>query len=186
MSSEYPKVMQCYYVKVMLFVEHFATFLWPSLKLLQPWTCSECWISNKSGDEKCIACGNPKQSNSKSVKLTNISDQSSSFANVFGERTFKPFPSSGGTAFFLLHYAFSMNIVESAGNEYCVSLIWIIFLLLYQSMIGSNHQWSCDFFFFFIFRYYNFRHFIWFFCKIRNWRSQFNICYFCSINRKNA
>ncbi|VDM07344.1 unnamed protein product [Wuchereria bancrofti] len=65
----------------------------------KPWTCSECWISNKSTDDKCIACGNPKQSNGKGVKLTDISVKSSSFTNVFGDRTFKPVPSTGGISF---------------------------------------------------------------------------------------
>ncbi|CAG9536051.1 unnamed protein product [Cercopithifilaria johnstoni] len=65
----------------------------------KPWTCSECWISNKSTDDKCIACGNPKQSNGKSGKLADINAQSSSFTNVFGDRTFKPLPSSGGISF---------------------------------------------------------------------------------------
>ncbi|KAL3998699.1 Zn-finger in Ran binding protein and others family protein [Acanthocheilonema viteae] len=65
----------------------------------KPWTCSECWISNKLSDDKCIACGNPKQSNGKSVKLADISAQSSSFTNVFGDRTFKPLPTSGGISF---------------------------------------------------------------------------------------
>ncbi|KAM3720686.1 E3 SUMO-protein ligase [Dirofilaria immitis] len=65
----------------------------------KPWTCSECWISNKSSDNKCIACGNPKQSNGKAIKLTDISSQSNSFTSVFGDRTFKPLPSSGGISF---------------------------------------------------------------------------------------
>uniref|UniRef100_A0A0R3RPF5 RanBP2-type domain-containing protein n=1 Tax=Elaeophora elaphi TaxID=1147741 RepID=A0A0R3RPF5_9BILA len=65
----------------------------------KPWTCSECWISNKSADDKCAACGNLKQSNGKSVKLADISAQSSSSTNVFGDRTFKPLPSSGGISF---------------------------------------------------------------------------------------
>lgn len=77
------------------------TFSWPFLKLLQPWTCGECWIPNKSTDDKCVACGNPKQSNGKSIKLTDISVQSSSLINAFGDRTFKPLPSSGGIPFFI-------------------------------------------------------------------------------------
>ncbi|VDO39563.1 unnamed protein product, partial [Onchocerca flexuosa] len=62
----------------------------------KPWTCSECWVSNKSSDDKCIACCNPKQSNAKTVKLTDINSQNNSSTNAFGDRTFKPLPSSGG------------------------------------------------------------------------------------------
>ncbi|EFO24411.1 hypothetical protein LOAG_04071 [Loa loa] len=65
----------------------------------KPWTCSECWVSNKSTDDKCIACGNLKQSDGENMKQADISTQSSSFTNVFGDRTFKPVPSSGSISF---------------------------------------------------------------------------------------
>uniref|UniRef100_A0A8R1XQN7 RanBP2-type domain-containing protein n=1 Tax=Onchocerca volvulus TaxID=6282 RepID=A0A8R1XQN7_ONCVO len=65
----------------------------------KPWTCSECWVSNKSSDDKCVACCNSKQSNDKTVKLTDINSQNNSFTNVFGDRTFKPLPSSGSISF---------------------------------------------------------------------------------------
>lgn len=83
-----------------VFIIH-TTFSYHFSKLLQPWTCSECWVSNKSTDDKCIACGKAKQSNGKSVKLADIGAQNNTFTSVFGDRTFKPLSSSGGTVFSL-------------------------------------------------------------------------------------
>ncbi|ETN70771.1 Zn-finger in Ran binding protein [Necator americanus] len=50
------------------------------------WECPDCMVQNKATDDKCVCCGH--------VKYKSGSEESSA-SSVFGNRAFKPAPSSG-------------------------------------------------------------------------------------------
>lgn len=72
------------------------------------WSCPDCFVSNKVEDEKCVCCGHVKKNLEKNEQPSNLETAASQksllssnpqqpITNVFGDKAFKPLPSTGMT-----------------------------------------------------------------------------------------